>query len=74
MAIPYKEQKLPAVQQLAFDVTRWGGVNRIKGSTQDYEMADCVNMAVDHFPYAAPRKSRKKLRNSGVVGKRSAVL
>ena len=74
MAIPYKEQKLPAVQQLAFDVTRWGGVNRIKGSTQDYEMADCVNMAVDHFPYAAPRKSRKKLCNFGVIGSGNRIV
>lgn len=61
MAITYKEEALPAVSTFAFDINRWAGVNKIKGSQYDYEMADCKNMSSDNFPYASPRKPREKL-------------
>ena len=50
MAIAYKEESLPAVSTFAFDINRWAGVNKIKGSQYDYEMADCKNMSSDNFP------------------------
>lgn len=61
MAIAYKEESLPAVSTFAFDINRWAGVNKIKGSQYDYEMADCKNMSSDNFPYASPRKPREKV-------------
>ena len=61
MAIPYEPKPLPAVTTVDFNVSRWAGVNKIKGSQADYEMVDCKNMCSDNFPYASPRKSRKKL-------------
>ena len=61
MAIPYEPKPLPAVTTVDFNVSRWGGVNKIKGSQADYEMADCKNMCADNFPYASPRKAREKL-------------
>lgn len=61
MAIKYKEEALPAVSTFAFDISRWAGVNKIKGGQYDYEMADCKNMSSDNFPYASPRKPREKL-------------
>ena len=59
MAITYKEEALPAVSTFAFDINRWAGLNKIKGSQYDYEMADCKNMSSDNFPYASPRKPRE---------------
>lgn len=59
MAVPYKEESLPAVSTFGFDVNRWAGINKIKGSQYDYEMTDCKNMSSDNFPYASPRKSRE---------------
>lgn len=61
MAIEYKEEALPAVSTFAFDISRWAGINKIKGGQYDYEMADCQNMSSDNFPYASPRKPREKL-------------
>ncbi len=61
MAIAYKEEALPPVSSFAFDINRWAGVNKIKGGQYDYEMADCVNMSSDNFPYASPRKPRECL-------------
>lgn len=61
MAIAYKEEALPSVSTFGFDITRWAGVNTVKGSQYDYEMADCKNMSSDNFPYASPRKPREKL-------------
>lgn len=61
MAIPYESKPLPAVSSFAFDINRWAGVNKIKGSQYDYEMSDCKNMSSDNFPYASPRKPREKL-------------
>ena len=61
MAIPYEPKPLPTVTTVDFNVSRWAGVNKIKGSQADYEMVDCKNMCSDNFPYASPRKSREKL-------------
>ena len=61
MAIAYKEEALPSVATFGFDITRWAGVNTVKGSQYDYEMADCKNMSSHNFPYASPRKPREKL-------------
>ena len=61
MAIPYESKPLPAVTTVDFNVDRWAGVNKIKGSQADYEMADCKNMGSGNFPYASPRKPREKL-------------
>ena len=61
MAIPYEQKLLPAASIMDFNVLQWAGVNKIKGSQADYEMADCKNMCADNFPYASPRKSREKL-------------
>ena len=61
MAIPYEPKPLPAVTTVDFNVSHWAGVNKIKGSQADGEMADCKNMCADNFPYASPRKSREKL-------------
>lgn len=61
MAIKFKEETLPSVSTFGFDITRWAGVNTIKGSQYDYEMTDCKNMCSDNFPYASPRKPREKL-------------
>lgn len=61
MAIKFKEEPLPNVSTFAFDITRWAGVNTIKGSQYDYEMADCKNMSSHNFPYASPRKPREKI-------------
>lgn len=61
MAIKFKEEPLPSVSTFGFDITRWAGVNTIKGSQYDYEMADCKNMCSDNFPYASPRKPREKI-------------
>ena len=61
MAIAYKEEALPSVSTFGFDITRWAGINTVKGSQYDYEMADCKNMSSDNFPYASPRKPREKL-------------
>ena len=63
MAISYKEEALPRVSTFPFDINRWAGVNKIKGSQYDYEMANCLNMSSDNFPYASPRKSRKCVLN-----------
>ncbi len=61
MAVAYKEEALPEVSMLSFDINRWAGVNKIKGGQADYEMADCVNMSSDNYPYASPRGSHEKL-------------
>ena len=61
MAIAYKEEALPKVATFPFDITHWKGVNKIKANRYDYEMADCRNMSVDNYPYASPRKPRKKV-------------
>lgn len=61
MAIPYESKPLPAVSTFGFDITSWRGVNKIKGSQYDGEMADCKNMASENYPYASPRKPREKL-------------
>lgn len=61
MSIAFKEEALPSVSTFGFDITRWAGVNTIKGSQYDYEMTDCKNMCSDNFPYASPRKPREKL-------------
>ena len=61
MAIAYKEEALPSVATFGFDITRWAGVNTVKGSQYDYEMTDCKNMSSHNFPYASPRKPREKL-------------
>lgn len=61
MAIKFKEEALPSVSTFGFDITRWAGVNTIKGSQYDYEMTDCKNMCSDNFPYASPRNPREKL-------------
>ena len=61
MAIPYESKPLPAASIMDFNVSQWAGVNKIKGSQADGEMADCKNMCADNFPYASPRKSREKL-------------
>lgn len=61
MAIPYEPKPLPAVTTVDFNVDRWAGVNKIKGSQADYEMSDCKNMSSDNFPYSSPRKAREKL-------------
>ncbi|MBR5518021.1 MAG: hypothetical protein IKV86_03245 [Clostridia bacterium] len=61
MAIPYEQKLLPAASIMDFNVSQWAGVNKIKGSQADYEMADCKNMCADNFPYASPRKSREKV-------------
>lgn len=61
MAIPYESKPLPAITTVDFNVDRWAGVNKIKGSQADYEMADCKNMGSGNFPYASPRKPREKL-------------
>jgi hypothetical protein len=65
MAIPYEPKPLPAVTTVDFAVDRWAGVNKIKGSQADYEMADCINMSSDNYPYASPKKSAKKV-NGGI--------
>ncbi|MBQ7953900.1 MAG: hypothetical protein IJ332_04090, partial [Clostridia bacterium] len=36
-------------------------MNKVKGNQYDYEMADCKNMSSRNYPYACPRKPRKKL-------------
>lgn len=54
-------KSLPTVAVMDFNVSRWGGVNKIKGYTADYEMADCTNMCADNYPYASPRKPMKKV-------------
>lgn len=61
MAIAYKEEALPKVATFPFDITHWKGVNKIKANRYDQEMADCRNMSVDNYPYASPRKPRKKV-------------
>ena len=61
MAIAYKEEALPKVATFPFDITHWKGVNKIKANRYDHEMADCRNMSVDNYPYASPRKPRKKV-------------
>lgn len=61
MAIAYKEEALPKVAAFPFDITHWKGVNKIKANRYDQEMADCRNMSVDNYPYASPRKPRKKV-------------
>ena len=61
MAIQFQEQALPSPKSLAFDITHWGGLNKIKGGQNQNEMADCKNMSSDLYPYASPRKARKKV-------------
>ena len=61
MAIPYESKPLPAVSTFPFDIGAWRGVNKIKGSQADGEMADCKNMCSDNYPYASPRKPRGKI-------------
>lgn len=61
MAIPYESKPLPAVSTFPFDISAWQGVNKIKGSQAEGEMADCKNMGSGNFPYASPRKPREKL-------------
>ena len=61
MAIAYESKPLPAVSTFPFDISAWQGVNKIKGSQADGEMADCKNMGSGNFPYASPRKPREKL-------------
>ena len=61
MAIAFQEQALPSPQSLSFDITHWGGLNKIKGGQSQNEMADCKNMSSDLYPYASPRKARKKV-------------
>lgn len=61
MAVSFKEQDLPESKSLAFDITHWGGVNKIKGSAQIYEFASCKNMSSERYPYTSPKKPLKRI-------------